>query len=324
MSGSYRAFLRHLHIGEPVSGAKIAADMGVSRVAVWKAMESLRKRGVKIAAGRDGYLLEEPADLLFPDDLERLFAGARIGHRVLYREQADSTQDMARKAAEGGCEDGTLVVAETQTSGRGRLGRRWDSDRGGLWFTVVIRPRGPPSVVQVYSYMASLSVREAVAELVPERPWLKWPNDVFIGGRKLSGVLTEVAASTDEVRYVLVGVGLNVNNPVGSVGEAYSATSVKEAAGRFVDRNDLLASVLSRMNTRYEQCERDGPAAVIGAYRRSCSTIGKKVRVAYGDGSMEGLAVGIDETGALEVRSGGRLTKVHSGDVTHLRVSAGG
>jgi BirA family biotin operon repressor/biotin-[acetyl-CoA-carboxylase] ligase len=313
-----------LRVGKVISGADMARTLGVSRVAVWKAMQDLKGRGVSITATRKGYVLLEPADLLNPGGLTSSLEGCIVGHSIVYRDSVGSTQTLARAFADDGLEDGLVVVAESQSAGRGRLGRQWVSDRGGLWLTVALKPKASPDFIQVFSYLASLSVRDSVGPLVGAKPWLKWPNDVFVQAKKVCGVLTEVAATVDEIRYVLLGIGVNVNNDVRSVdGGSYGVASLKEFSGTMVNRGDLLVSILKGIDSRYAKSKSDGLSGIIQEYRASCATIGERVRVSYSDAVLEGMATGIDERGALEVESEGRTVKVHSGDVIHLRTPVG-
>jgi BirA family biotin operon repressor/biotin-[acetyl-CoA-carboxylase] ligase len=313
-----------LRLGEAISGGHLARTLGVSRVAVWKAVQELKGRGVVIASSKKGYLLQEPADLLDPEAIRSSLERQVVGHVIVYKDVVRSTQTLARTFADEGLDDGLVVVAESQTSGRGRLGREWVSDRGGLWFSVGLTPKTSPDFVQVFSYMASLSVREAIEEMVSVKPWLKWPNDVFVRGRKVCGVLTEVAATVDEIRYVLLGIGVNANNDVSSIQRGgYAAASAKDFTGARVDRGKLLVSILKGIDARYAKSRSDGFGTVIEEYRAVCSTIGRRVRVSFSDGLLEGTATGIDERGALEVESDGRTVKVHSGDVIHLRTPSG-
>lgn len=313
-----------LRAGEVVSGADMARTLGVSRVAVWKAVQELKGRGVSITATRKGYFLVEPANLLNPGELIPSLEGCVVGHAIVYRDSIGSTQALARTFADDGLQDGLVVVAESQSAGRGRLGRPWVSDRGGLWFTVALKPTASPDFIQVFSYMASLSVRESIGPLVGANAWLKWPNDVFVQAKKVCGVLAEIAATVDEIRYVLLGIGVNVNNDVSSVdGRGYGAASLKEASGAMVNRSDLLVTILRGIDSRYAKSKRDGYSGIIEEYRAGCATIGERVRVLYSDKVLEGRATGIDDRGALEVESEGRTVKVHSGDVIHLRTPVG-
>jgi BirA family biotin operon repressor/biotin-[acetyl-CoA-carboxylase] ligase len=313
-----------LRVGEVVSGTALAESLGVSRVAVWKAVQDLKGRGVRIDASREGYLLVERADLIDPSGLISLLRGCVVGRSIVYRDSLGSTQTLARTLADESLEDGIVILAESQTAGRGRLGRPWVSDRGGLWFSVALTPRASPDFIQVFSYMASLSVRDSIEPLAGAKPWLKWPNDVFVRTKKVSGVLTEVAATVDEIRYVILGIGVNVNNDVSSIdGGSYDVTSLKELSGAMVDRGELLIAILRGIDARYAKSRQGRFADIIEEYRGGCATIGERVRVSYSDTVLEGKATGIDERGALEVESGGRTVKVHSGDVIHLRTPIG-
>jgi BirA family biotin operon repressor/biotin-[acetyl-CoA-carboxylase] ligase len=256
--------------------------------------------------------------------LRRGLRGSTIGGIVVLKDHASSTQSLAKKLAERGGEDGLVVVAETQSAGRGRLGRSWVSGKGGLWFTVLLRPKAHPRHAQAFACMASLSVKEALRDVAGIEAWLKWPNDVFVGSGKVCGVLSEVAATGDQVRYLLLGVGLNVNNEVSGIeGGAYAVTSVREASGRTADRNALLASILRRLDQRRRGALGDDFTETMEEYRSSCATIGQEVRVSFTDHDVVGQAIGIDEGGALQLKTKEGVLTVSSGDVIHLAAFAG-
>lgn len=309
-----------LPLGKRLSGEFLAQQLGVSRVAVWKCVRRLRKRGVKIKSGREGYLLDSAADILLPFYLRSRLEGRTIGRNLVYRDMMVSTQTVGRKLADGGEKEGAVVLAEAQSASYGRLGRPWVSARGGLWFTVILRPDLPPASLQAFNYMASLSVYSTLRADLGVDAWLKWPNDVFVRGDKVCGIISEAAATSDSIRYVLLGVGLNVNNEMAEVGPGpYRAASMAALLGRFVDRNELLVSILTEMDSRYAGIKREGITRVVREYSSRCATLGRRVKVILGDRSFEGVVAGINDEGALEVDTGKGITRVYAGDVVHLR-----
>jgi len=237
---------------------------------------------------------------------------AFVGRRIVYRQSIPTTQDLARAEAEGGTPEGTAVLAEEQTVGRGRLGRSWVSPAGlNLYLTLVMRP--PLERLRYLSMIAPLAAAQAAEEAAGVSPRLKWPNDVLVGGRKLAGVLIETELSGSSVRYALVGIGLNVNLEVERVpGIADIATSLKREAGRPVSREEVLAALLNRFEALYDE-----GGAVYAAWRSRLETLGRQVRVTFGDQVEEGLAEDVDAEGSLVLRraDGSRVT-IAAGDVT--------
>lgn len=238
-----------------------------------------------------------------------------LGRRLVYLASASSTQEVARGEAESGAASGTVVVAEEQTAGRGRFGREWVSPAGrNLYLTLVLRPsvRG----LRALSIVSPLAIAVAVEEVTGLSPRIKWPNDAIIEGRKLAGVLIENELSGDEIRYSLVGIGLNVNMDVERApGIEEIATSVKRELGAETSREELLAALLNRYEALYQQAATN--AGVYEAWRARLDTLGRQVRVTFGDQVYEGLAEDVDTDGNLVLRrpDGERLT-LEAGEVS--------
>ncbi|RLF23507.1 MAG: biotin--[acetyl-CoA-carboxylase] ligase [Thermoprotei archaeon] len=307
-------------MGRYVSGTEIATILGVSRMAVNKAVSNLRKRGFLIEAHpRLGYRLLSLDDLRLLESYLRDLATA-LRYKVIYMEEVASTQDMARALAEEGAAEGTIVIAEEQSSGRGRLGRPWISPRGGLWFTILLRPRITPSRLALISLLSSVAIALGVMDITGLKPRLKWPNDVILKGRKLAGVLVEASVEADVVRHCLVGVGVNVNNkiPIELEGEAISLKEVLEAE---VPRVVLMRSLIRRFDELYVALMRGMVRSILDVWRSLSDTLGRKVRVLSYQGELEGIATDIDEEGALILRIDKKKMRVRAGDVIYLRSS---
>lgn len=247
--------------------------------------------------------------------VEERLRTAYVGRRLVYCTSAPSTQDIARAEAQAGTPEGTAVLAEEQTAGRGRLGRSWVSPAGtNLYLTLVMRP--PAESLRWLSMVTPLAVAEAVEGTTGLSPRIKWPNDILVGGRKLSGVLIETELAGAEVSFALVGIGLNVNLDVEAIPEiADIATSLHRELGREAPREELLAALLNRFEALYEEA-RQGDA-VYRAWRSRLETLGRRVRVAFAGQQEEGLAEEVDREGRLVLRrdDGSRVT-VDAGDVT--------
>ncbi len=304
-----------------VSGEAISDVMGISRNAVHKHVKSLRKRGYRIiGVSRRGYRLEdEPARLSLGHVTQRT-EGSMFGHSFRYHDETDSTNLEAKVLAQKGAPEGTVVVAEAQTAGRGRLGRRWTSPAGkGLLFSVILRPSLPMTQAHLLTILAAVSAAEAIEKHVPARVLVKWPNDLFIDGRKTGGILMEVSGEQDEVDWVILGMGINVNTEFSELPVALrrTATSLKIAGGEPVDRSDILATLLLALEVHYKAALRGGFEATLTRFRERDYLLSRTISVETRDGPVVGSAAGIDDRGALLVElPHRRVRSFHSGDVT--------
>jgi BirA family biotin operon repressor/biotin-[acetyl-CoA-carboxylase] ligase len=301
-----------------LSGEELAAELGVSRAAVFKHVEALRARGYTIDAGRaQGYRLEA-----VPDRLDAAELGARLRgrwRRVEWRADVDSTQRVARDLARDGAEEGTVVVAEAQSAGRGRLGRTWHSPPGvNLYCSILLRPAVAPATVPQVALVAGLAVARAI-EAVGLAAELKWPNDVLVGGRKTAGVLTEMEAELDRVRVVVVGIGVNVNLAAADLPEYLraTATSLATAAGRPIDRVGFAADVVAALEADYARFLAGGFAALRADWERRAALSGRRVTVRDAGGETTGDDAGVDDDGALRlVDASGGIHRIVAGEVT--------
>lgn len=301
------------------SGAAIAQRLGMSRAAVWKRIERLRERGygIEAVAGR-GYRLVRESDLLLPEAIRRSYRPSLLRGEILYRESVDSTNRLAAELARAGAEQGTTVVAEQQTAGRGRLGRTWTSPaRVNLYCSVVLRPSIPPLEVPRLTLVAGIAVAEAVRATADVAAEIKWPNDVLIGGRKVAGVLTELEAEADRVRFVIVGIGVNLNATRTDFPPELQrkATSLLLASGVPVDRAAFTARLLTALDAAYASFLRGGFAALRHRYEELHCLAGRAVTI-DGTPPLSGTVRGVDADGALLVESAGEVQRVVSGEVT--------
>lgn len=287
-----------------ISGELISKRLGISRVAVWKHIQTLKREGYIIDASPKGYKLISSPDLLLPDE----FIGLR--QKVYYLKEVSSTMDVAKKLAKRGEE--AIVIAETQTSGRGRLGRRWHSQKGGIYFTIILRPKIGPAHAQIINLMAAVSVARAIRALFNLEAKLKWPNDVLIRGKKVCGILAEMEAEMDVIKFVNLGIGINANNPISLYEEG--ATSIKEELGRDISRKELLMCVLNEIEKRRSLLGKE----IISEWKALSSTINKKVRIIMQDEVVEGEAIDIDTDGALILRTDKGIRRIIAGDCIHL------
>ena len=310
--------LKALSAGGYVSGEALSQALGITRAAVWKRIEALRQAGYVIeSGGKRGYRLIPPADgvdpLFWQGALTTRWAGRP---ECLYAWEMTSTNTVLKEAVAQGAARGTVALCESQTSGKGRLGRSWFSPPGqGLWLSVLARPRLAPGDAALLTLASALAMAQAVEE-AGFAPRIKWPNDLVLEGKKICGILLEMAADQDRLDYVVIGTGLNTgpgSYPAELQGKAWS---LGEAAGRPVPRVPVLLAYLKHLEAAVERLETAGLAGIRADYEcRSC-TLGKRVQVTGGT-VCQGIAQGMDETGALLVREdNGRVCRVLAGDVS--------
>ena len=298
--------------GAYLSGETLSNQLGISRVSIWKHIHSLKEDGYVIDASPRGYRLVSSPDLLLPYE----FPG--LEQRIHYFPEIGSTMDAARELAKKGAGEGTIVIAEAQTRGKGRLSREWLSPEGGIYFTLVLRPRISPAYASRINLMVSVVVAATIRKLFGLKAELKWPNDVLIEDRKVCGILAEMDAEMDVVNFVNVGIGINANTPIPQFEK--TVTSLKDALGREISRKEFLSALLMEM-------ERQKPllmkADLLEEWKKLSVTLNKDVRIVAPGEVIEGRAIDIDTTGALIIKErNGSLKKAMAGDCIHLREGA--
>ena len=319
--------LTMLSASQPISGEKLCEQLGMTRGAIWKRMEKLRQEGYQITAcGKLGYRLDPVPDSLLPGYIA-LEAGTRWAGRgeIRYAREMSSTNTCAKDMARDGAPHGSLAICESQTAGRGRLQRAWETPSGlALTQSLVLRPSLPVEQASLCTLATAVAIAQAIQEVCPSlEPGIKWPNDVVIGKRKCVGILCELSADMDGITYMVSGVGLNVNQ-TGFPGElADKATSLllelrrQEPNASPLCRRTLLCAYLQHMENTVEALERHGFAGIQDAYLRFSVTLGQTVRVVGAEADFVGQAQSIDETGALLVKDEtGSVCRVLCGDVS--------
>src|SRR5262245_50690336 len=270
-----------------VSGAALSQELGLSRAAVWARIEELRRLKYDIEASpHRGYRLISAPDLLHADDLaSRLGKTKVIGRDIRVFEETTSTNDVIEKLARDGVKEGVVVFAESQTRGRGRLGRQWLSPpRKGLWFSVLLRPDLRPQAATQLTVAAATALRRAIREQTGLTPEIKWPNDILIRGRKVAGVLTELSAELDHIKHITLGIGVDMNQTASEfpVELRKVATSLRIETGRHVNRADLAASILRELDCDYERIRRRQFAKLADEWEEQCITLGRRVSIHVG------------------------------------------
>jgi BirA family biotin operon repressor/biotin-[acetyl-CoA-carboxylase] ligase len=303
-----------------VSGDQISHRLGITRQALWKHIQGLKDSGYEIVAVPHlGYKLISSPDRLFPSEVIRHLNTKFIGKKIYYFDTVSSTMDIAFQLGIKGLPEGTIVLAEAQTKGRGRLGRSWFSPKyKGIYLSLILRPRILPHEAPLLTLMSAVSICEAVKEKTGFNTQIKWPNDILIHNKKLGGILTELNAETDVSRFVVIGMGLNVNNDKKILTQG--ATSLREQKKEEINRLDLLQEILHKIEENYLIFQRKGAAPIIDKWREWSISLGRRVRVICQKEHIEGQAIDIDIDGGLLIRDDSGLTqKVMSGDVVHCR-----
>lgn len=310
--------------GEFLSGEEISGELGLSRTAVWKAVDALRREGYGIEARAGlGYRLTGTPDVLTEPEIRSfLHETAVVGRELRCFDELDSTNTYAKQIALSGAADGTVVTADCQTAGRGRMDRSFQSPRGkGIYLTALLRPELPPERLLPVTALAGVAVCAAVERVCGVRPGLKWPNDPVLGNKKLCGILTELSleGETGRVQYLVVGVGVNVSQTAADFSPevAEMATSLAMELGRPVSRPALAAAMIEELDRLYRALKSGGLSAYLAVYRRDCVNLGKNVQLLAPTGRETVTAVDIDRDFGLVVRTAeGTEKTVRSGEVS--------
>lgn len=303
-----------------LSGQELSQRLGVSRTAVWKIISRLRQEGYEIEAVQNrGYRLLQAADVITQAELESLIHTQWAGAKLVYYPETDSTNNRARQLGEEGWPHGTLAVADCQLAGKGRRGRNWASPRGtGIWMSLLLRPKLAPQEASMVTLVAALAVAKGIRQSCGLDSRIKWPNDIVCSGKKVCGILTEMSTEVEWIRYVVVGIGINVNTRSFPEELKDRATSLKIELGRDVKRAKIVAAVMEAFEGYYEIYEKDRDLSeLIQEYNQLSANVGKDVRVLDPKGEYSGRALGIDSSGSLLVQcQDGQVRPVISGEVS--------
>lgn len=303
-----------------VSGQDISESLGVSRTAVWKAISALKKDGYNIeSVNNKGYLLLTKSDILNQVEIEQNINSYKLSNapQIIYLDEVDSTNNYARLMADKINSD-FLVVADMQTLGKGRMGRSWSSPAGtGIFMSLCIKPEIAVEKASMITLVTAISICDAIEELYPISATIKWPNDIVINSKKISGILTEMSSDMDGIKYIISGMGINVNNKEFPDDIKDMASSLLLETGILMDRAKLIAAVMyhfyRNMNIFLKTCDMSG---LKENYEKHLANIGKDVNILDPKGSYQAVALGIDETGALLVNAEGKIKRIISGEVS--------
>ena len=301
--------------GSYVSGEDLSKKLGVSRTSIWKHIESLRKIGYEIdAVPHLGYQLTKAPDMFIPHEISTDLGTKFIGKSLHSFKSTGSTNDFAYRLAEEGAPEGTVVLAEEQAKGRGRMGRQWLSPKGGIYLSLILRPKLLPSQAPEITLVAAVSVANAIRKASGINCLIKWPNDILVGPKKISGILTEMKAEQDSTRFVIVGIGVNVN--IESRKLPHNASSISHELNGCVSKVEVVKEILRETERQYNLFNKKGFKAIKVQWKNLSAVLGKHVKIRSLSGVIEGQASDIDDSGALMVRlDNGFLERVTAGDV---------
>ena len=305
-----------------LSGADLASRLGISRTMVWKHIKALEREGFGIeAVPSQGYRITLVPDTLRQNDMVQGLMTTIIGKDIRLFPEVVSTNTLAMEAASQGASEGTVIIAETQTGGKGRLGRTWISPRGNLYLSVILRPQIPTHKAPLITLVGAVAVASAIRKLCSVQAEIKWPNDILISGKKVAGLLTEMSAEPDRIRHIALGIGVDVNMDLQELplDVRLNATSLATQAGAVIDRNLLVRQIFRDLEHWYRiflTSERE----VLKEWEQLNVTISRRVQVSGMGEVFEGLAQGIDSEGRLKVAlDDGTIRTVAAGDVTIVK-----
>lgn len=303
-----------------ISGEKISDEFNMTRAGIWKYINMLKEDGYNIESiSRKGYRLISSPDILNYEEIEEYLDTDSMGRNIHHFDSIDSTNKKAKEMALGE-KEGTVLVAEEQIGGKGRLGRTWISPKGkGIWMSIILKPKVDPMKVAKITLLGAAAVTKALNNL-NIRSQIKWPNDILIDGKKICGILTEMNCELNMINYVVMGIGINVNLDANEIPEDLrdKATSVKISEGKEINRKELLANILNEFEELYLSFrDKDDVSYAIDICRKNSALIGKEIRVIKGEEIKLGKALDINEEGQLVVEfENGVVENVYSGEVS--------
>lgn len=305
---------------EFLSGQYLADKIGCSRTAVWKHIEELRKEGFQLeAVKRKGYRIVKTPENVSADEVRLGLRTEFLGATIHYEESADSTQKIAHRLSMENAPEGTVVIADEQLQGKGRLGRSWHSPKyTGVWMSVILRPNIPIGKAPQLTLLAAVAVVGAISEVTDLKPQIKWPNDILLNGKKITGILTELHAEADKIHSVIIGIGINVNQKKENFPEELHslATSISMELGKDVNRAELIRAVLTQIEKLYKLYLSEGFYPIRLLWESYALSIGKMITARTLTGNIHGRALGITEDGVLRIEDEeGKIHHVYSADI---------
>ncbi len=312
------------HNTEYLSGQDLSDVLRISRVAVWKHIKKIREMGYKIESKQKlGYRLESNTDKLLPWEITSGLKTKTFGKHTYYFDSVDSTQNQAMKIASE-VSHGTLIIAEKQTNGKGRLGRKWISHKGGIWFSIILHPKFDISVITLFPIASALALSNAIEKTLNIKSELKWPNDITINGKKVAGMLVDASIESNKIENIILGVGINYNVEVKQIEKIlkdtpnfYGVTSLSEHS-KTIKPVLLVQSFLLELEEIFNLLNKGDIKKIIRDWTKKSSTINQNIELITEDGKIKGKAIKIDDDGALVISSNKKNKRITSGDITHI------
>jgi BirA family biotin operon repressor/biotin-[acetyl-CoA-carboxylase] ligase len=312
------------HNTEYLSGQDLSDVLKISRVAVWKHIKKIRELGYKIESKQKlGYRLESNTEMLLPWEITSGLKTKIFGKNAYYFDSIDSTQNQAMNMALD-VEDGTIIIAEKQTSGKGRQGRRWISPSGGIWFSIMLHPKFDISVITLFPLASALALSNAIEKSMGIKSELKWPNDITIKGKKVAGMLVDASLESNKIENLILGVGINFNVDVKQIEKTlkdtpnfYGVSSLREQ-NKTTKPISLLQSFLIELEQVYNLLNVGETKKIIKDWTKKSSTINQNVELNTDNGKIKGRAIKIDSDGALVISENNKSIRITSGDITYV------
>ena len=312
------------HMTEYLSGQDLSDVLKISRVAVWKHIKKIRSLGYEVESKQNrGYKLVKTTNLLLPWEITNEIKTKTIGKRAYYFDTIDSTQNFAIKIASNPKENGTVVISNKQTKGKGRLGRRWYSPPGGIWLSIILQPNFDISITTLFPIAASLALTNAIEKTLGKKTELKWPNDVTVEGKKVAGMLIDVSVESNRIENLVLGVGINfqinhvqLEKKLRNTENFYGVTSLIEKSK---DANPILLVKIffCELEKIFELLKQGKKNIVIKNWTRKSSTIGKNITLSTTNGKIKGKAIKLDNDGALIIKNNKKYQRILSGDLIY-------
>lgn len=302
-----------------ISGEQLSRELNMSRTAVWKHVNTLRDLGYKVEAITSvGYKLVSSPELLLPLEIKNGLNTRFIGQNIHWEYEVSSTNSLALQLADQNAVEGTLVVSESQKQGRGRIGRSWISQpETGIYMSLILRPSFVPMKAPCITFISAIALVEALKEILGIDAKIKWPNDVMINGKKTAGILTELRAEMESIHYIIVGIGINVNNTHFPKDLRHKVTSLAIERKEKVSRIRLLQAILRAFERWYLLALSDQPGPTFERWRELSCTVGQQIEVNLGDEVLKGLATRLEPNGSLYLQlDSGEERQILAGDVT--------
>jgi len=312
------------HNTEYLSGQDLSDVLRISRVAVWKHIKKIRELGYKIESKQKlGYRLESSSDKLLPWEITSGLKTKMFGKYTYYFDSVDSTQNQAMKMASRAVH-GTLIIAEKQTSGKGRLGRKWISPKGGIWLSIILHPKFDMSVITLFPIASALALSNAIEKTLNIKSELKWPNDITINGKKVAGMLVDASIESNKIENMILGVGINYNVEVKQIEKILKNTPNFYGVASLSEHNKttkpvlLVQSFLLELEEIFNLLNKGEIKKIIKDWTKKSSTIDQNIELITEDGKIKGKAIKIDNDGALIISSNEKNKRITSGDITHI------